>query len=434
MCAHPQTTNDFTLLRGTALVPVLIDDGSDVCLITASAPPAVEAAICSHCNGAMAGHGQRRLIVADIPVHDRPVTLHIDVPRLRCTLCNRTYSPRPEDLDPARQMTKRLVALIEQQGLERPFAEIARKVGIGEATVAQICHAYILRLDALHQPIMPQILSIDEVHMRLGRAFCVISDFHRNTVIEMLPDTKQKTVENALRRLREPERCRISTMDMCPHYRRGMHNVLPGATIVIDKWHVTDTARRGMLSVLERVYKRLRKPKGLTRFTLRGWLIKQLNKLSRRTRKVLNKILAQNALLAEAHRIKEKLYRLHDLPDLATARGYLGACVAAISPGLKKAFSDLITATKNWGDDILAYWSFPEQVTNARAEGLNAVIKRINASGGGYMPFELLRARVLFGEPQRRARETARELARRQRRAGGRRGGQRRAGGRRAER
>jgi len=43
------------------------------------------------------------------------------------------------------------------------------------------------------------------------------------------------------------------------------------------------------------------------------------------------------------------------------------------------------------------------RATNARAEGLNAV-KRINAAGGGSTPFDLLRARVIHGRPQRHAR------------------------------
>jgi hypothetical protein len=39
---------------------------------------------------------------------------------------------------------------------------------------------------------------------------------------------------------------------------------------------------------------------------------------------------------------------------------------------------------------------------------LNAVIKRINAGGGGSMPFALLCARVIHGRPQRHARTARR--------------------------
>ncbi len=135
--------------------------------------------------------------------------------------------------------------------------------------------------------------------IRKGTAFCVISDYRRKQVIEMLPDTKRATVEAALRRLPNLARCDIVTMDMCRRYRDAMHAVLPHAAVVIDKWHVQAMARRALLSVLDQIYKRAPKAKRgrsrkrgkPSRLHYRGLLIARRSKLEQTQEATLARLL-----------------------------------------------------------------------------------------------------------------------------------------------
>jgi hypothetical protein len=60
----------------------------------------------------------------------------------------------------------------------------------------------------------------------------------------------------------------------------------------------------------------------------------------------------------------------------------------------KKSFAPLLTATRNWREEILAFFDHP--ISNGYTEALNGVAKVINRSGRGYS-FEVLRARLLYG-------------------------------------
>jgi hypothetical protein len=50
---------------------------------------------------------------------------------------------------------------------------------------------------------------------------------------------------------------------------------------------------------------------------------------------------------------------------------------------------------KNWMPEILNYFKYGKQYTNAATEGVNALIKQLNGVGRGYS-YEILRAKALY--------------------------------------
>ncbi len=403
------------LARTSLLALGLVDEG--VLYRISAEATAVGAHPCAHCGAKLARNGSRLLTVMDVPFDGRYVKLEVDAPRLVCPECGRSGDVRPADLHRQRQMTARLFERIESEGLERPYAEIEREVGVGQATVANIVDGHIKRLGKAYRPVSPEALMIDEVHMRKGRDHAVLSDHDAILVIEMLKDTTAKTVIRGLRRLRRPKRCRVVTMDMCHRYRDAVRTVLPHALIVIDKRHVLDMARRNLVTVIGEQCRRMTPACTMTRLALTGLMIKHRGQLTKKQRGLLDTEIEKSQYLRDAYDAKETFFKLYAAPSDADADGILNAWLDALSPGMRLAYKDLVTALGNWRTEILNYWRTPRPFTNGPAEGLNAVIKRINASGGGGMTFELLRARVVFGEPQRRAREALRKAARRTRRA-----------------
>jgi transposase len=403
------------LLAGTSLLPYRVLDQGVLYRISA-APAAVGALFCESCGAKLGGNGSRRLSVMDLPLHQRAVKIEVDAPRFVCPICGRSRDVRPADLHPQRQMTARLVAYIERAGLERPYTDIAREVGVGPATIAKICRAYAKRLNNARRLEMPEILCIDEVHIVMGTAYAVFSDHDAVLVIEMLEDTKQKTVMRGLRRLRARKRCRVVCIDMCHRYRDAVRAVLPQALVVIDKRHVLDMARRNLVTVIGEQYRRWLSPCPLTLLALKGLMIEHRGELTTKERTELDAELAKAPYLQQAYDAKERFFKLYAAASHEAAAAVLDAWLGSLSQGMGYVYADLVTALGNWRSEILNYWRTSRPVTNGPAEGLNSVIKRINDSGGGGMKFELLRARVVFGEPQRRAREALRKAVARTRR------------------
>jgi transposase len=206
------------------------------------------------------------------------------------------------------------------------------------------------------------------------------------------------------------------TIDMCHRYRDAVRAALPNALIVIDKRHVLDMARRNLVTVIGEQYRRWLSPCPLTLLALKGLMLKHRGELTKKQRTQLDTELAKSAYLQQAYDAKERFFKLYAAASHEAAAAVLDAWLDALSQGMRCAYKELVTALGNWRSEILNYWLAPRPATNGPAEGLNAVIKRINAAGGGGMKFRLLRARVVFGEPQRRAREALRKAARRTRR------------------
>lgn len=101
--------------------------------------------------------------------------------------------------------------------------------------------------------------------------------------------------------------------------------------------------------------------------------------------------------VAAVYRLKEAFYDIYDAPNKEDAGKMLDewrASVPAQYRKTKKDFKPLMTSTKNWREEMLAFFDHP--ITNGYTEALNGVAKVINRAGRGYS-FDVLRARLLFG-------------------------------------
>ena len=91
-------------------------------------------------------HAQKTRFIRDLPSHGKSVAIHLDVPRLRCKPCNKTFTAAVPEVDTARQMTERLSKWVGRQALEYTYAEIAKQVGIDEKTVRNVFDEYVAEL------------------------------------------------------------------------------------------------------------------------------------------------------------------------------------------------------------------------------------------------------------------------------------------------
>jgi transposase len=351
--------------------------------------------VCRHCGSVkVAKWGGSDIVVRDLPVQGKRVSLYIRAQRLRCDDCERTaFEPLPAVAD-GRRMTKRLVAWIGTQSLRRVYASIGEETGVDEKTVRNIFHDYVRELEASTTFATPCWLGIDEIHV-LKRPRCVLTNVETRTIIDMLSDRNKATVAQRLFRLRDKADVRFVAMDMWTPYRDAARAVLPKAKIVVDKFHVVRMANYG----IEKVRKGLREsvaPKerrGLMhdRFVL----LKRERDLNAQSRFLLDSWMTLYPTLGLAYRLKENFYAIYDATSKVDAEQRYAAWAASITPETAEAFRPLTTAWKNWHPEILAY--FDHRVTNAYTESLNSLIRLMNRLGRGYS-FEALRAKMLYTE------------------------------------
>lgn len=72
------------------------------------AEPAAIARLCPHCGELhrIQRHGNRPIYVRDLPTHGKTMLIHLDVPRLKCLACSKTFTAVVPEVDEGFQIPK----------------------------------------------------------------------------------------------------------------------------------------------------------------------------------------------------------------------------------------------------------------------------------------------------------------------------------------
>lgn len=339
--------------------------------------------------------GVREQTYLDTPIHGKPTALLVERQRFRCRECNQVFMQDLPHMEDGHQMTRRLWLWVGQKSLTHPFAEVHRLCGLDERTVRRVFDEYIELMDWGTTFVTPEWLGIDEVVLR-GVARLVLANVDKGTLIGLYPNRLKQTVYDAIRALPERERVRIVTIDMTPIYRDASRELLPNATVVVDKFHVVKKASEAFEEIRKRVKKGLTERQRRTLKGDRGILRLRRGKLKPHHAMLVETWGNAFPLLGEAYRVREEFYNVYDAPDRGEAERRFEVWAESIPKPLKtpKLFGGIVHMVRRWHPEIFAY--FDHNATNAFTERLNGEIKLMNRRGRGYT-FEILRAKILYG-------------------------------------
>jgi transposase len=358
------------------------------------AEPATISRLCPHCGELhrVQKHGSRSMFIRDLPTHGKQMMIHLDVPRLICLVCKKTFMAVVAEVDADHAMTERLVRWMGRQSLEYTYAEIAKQVGVDEKTVRNVFDAYVSELEKKFQRETPVWLGVDEI--KLGRFRAIFTNIGDRTLIDMLPDRYGSSIERFLLSLPNKERITHVTCDMWRPYRQAVLKILPHAKVVVDKFHVVSKANAALDAVRRGISKADPKKQGAGLKKVHKLFDKRAADLNDKQYLIVSGCLNNSPILARAYDLKERLYKIYDVETREEAWGEYLAWEASIPPELAKPFRPVKTAFRNWKEWILNYFD-DHRITNAFTESFNAKVRRVYRDGRGYT-FERLRAKVLF--------------------------------------
>jgi transposase len=350
---------------------------------------------CQKCGviGSLYRHGPKPVAYRDSPIRGHSVRLVARVQRYKCRECGETFLQPLKGVETERRMTSRCVQYIQAQCLRDTFTRLSEHLGCDEKTIRNIAGDYIARLDAQYQPYLPEWLGIDETGID-GQMRCVLTDVGDRIPIDMLADRDKRTLAGWIHRFKDRSHVQGVAIDMWRPYRDVAALMFPNIPIVIDKFHVVRMANNGMDKVRIRLGKEKSKAVKLSWLRSKVLLNKRTCNLTEKQRFNLDMWLDNEPDIATAYHLKEAFYGIYDSPDIATAGAALDTWRESVPASMKLDFKELLSATKNWRNEILAYFEFP--ITNGYTEAVNGTAKVMNRAGRGYT-FEVLRARVLFG-------------------------------------
>jgi len=359
-------------------------------------PEPVVCQACGALEGKLVKFGKEDQSFRDVPIHGKRSTIWVIRRRYRCADCNSTFRQPVPHMDDKRSMTSRLVRHIERASMLGINTDVARDVGVDEHTVRRIFEDYYQAEDAKYTPKAPKVLGIDELF--LGKEYrAIFTNITEQTVIELLPSRTLKTVTHFLGNLEGRKDIQIVCTDMWGSYRTAVKSVLPNATMVVDKFHITrmaneamDTVRKGLKASLNanqrRTLKGDRKSLLMRKHDLKAW-----------QSLVMETWLNAFPELNVAYGLKEGFYGIWDAKSESEAKELYREWARGIPAEQKEVWEPLTRAMTNWEREVFAYFKPGHQFTNAFTESSNRNIKTQQRDARG-MKFESYRAKVLFSQ------------------------------------
>ena len=352
-------------------------------------------------------------LVHDCDIGRARVTLQVRVPRYLCNDCGKTFTYPFTTIMPRQPFTIELYEQIRHEALLCPFSKVAERFGISVPTVASILEEYGRELERSYHPTAPRVLGIDEKHI-VRKSRGVLVDIEKRKLIEMMPDNKRETMIQAITKLPDYEHIEVVTMDMTSGYVSLVEEILPAATIVIDKFHVVQDLQRKIATTRKNVFKHLKeqieliadedereqKRALLTRMGKDSYLFKYgVKKLPKRPAQIslMSELCETFPVVNTLRMVKEGLERIYDANSREEAEAIYNEW-KMIVPAQDPLFSEVMIMKRTmdrWHKYIFNYFNDGCQYTNAATEGANSSIQHVNNQGRGYS-FNVLRIKALF--------------------------------------
>ncbi len=378
--------------------------------------------------------------VRDTPWSGIPVLIRLKQRRYRCSNCGNTTVFQHPGVHDSRQMTEALVEKIKRDSLgPYRFYMLAHQAGSSVTPIREIFKEHVRELDRRAKPI-PLALGIDGVNVPDTEGpHAVIADLWEGKVIELLEtDRKPELLEYfhnleewaafkpksdeelgrmlgvgedpsveeikeeyaAEMRMEMEEKPLVVVIDMTPRYRDAIKKKLPGATIVVDRYHIT---RRANLA-LGRIRIDESRKTGLTAEVKREK--ETLEKLPEQLRDAeklrLDAMLGHFPRLKQAYKTRNEFLKIFEIRSRQKADDALREWEEGLPESVEEEFRKFLDGPlSEWREEILNFFSARHEYTNGSLEGLNRAIKQIRKEGAGY-DFETLRAKVIYGLERRR--------------------------------
>jgi transposase len=240
-------------------------------------------------------------------------------------------------------------------------------------------------------------IGIDEKSFLSGQKYITV--LHNNEtgkVIDVIEDRTEKVAKELLNKIPEVQRDSIEavTMDMWPAYMNAVHEVLPDADIVHDKFHIKGYPNKAVDIVRRQEHAGLLKENDDTLKKTKYIWLKNSENLTEDQDILFKELMLMHLNVGKAWTIKELFSNFWDYKSETWANKFFNKWffrathsrlepIIKVARMLKKHFEGIITYIKH-------------KITNSVAEGINSKIQALKTSARGFRNFENFRYAILF--------------------------------------
>jgi len=332
-----------------------------------------------------------------LPIGFKKVLLRVRVRRIRCTNCG-AFAQEPLSFcsQPYVRHTRCLARYVIGLRSEMSISAVARFTGLHWETVKNIEKDYLKKRYRRIRLKDVRMLAIDEVYLGAKMGYItVVRDLESGAVLYIGKGKGPEALIKFRKRIgKQARHIQAVCMDMSNVYSAWVQDVLPGAEIIYDHFHVIklmnermDSLRRSTMNRLEEEQKKELKNK-------RWLLLKNVENLSAEASEELKRLQVEFKDLGTASLMKEYLRNIYRLAGgVAVAqRAFVLWCEKAEASGVH-CLKQMAKTIRRHMDGLLAYWKYGG-LTNASQEGFNNKIGWLTRQAYGYRDEEYLHLKI----------------------------------------
>jgi transposase len=350
----------------------------------------VDSARCRRCGrqiNQVHGHDQP-VRLRHLPIFERRVYLEIRPRRYRCPHCqgSPTTTQRCAWYQPNSPHTRAFEHDMLRALINSTVMDVSRKHALTPAAVEGIIERHLAYEVDWNSLTDLNVVGIDEIALRKGhRDFVTIitsrTEAGQLTLLAVLPDRSKETVAAFLTAIPARLKATITQVctDMYPGFINAVHEELPVAMVVVDRFHVAKAYRDCADAVRKQEVKRLKQTLSPADYDaqVKGtlWLFrKPWTALTATERQRLERLFELAPNLRTAHQMREVLTAIFDqAQSKVQATDWLLAWQAFVTMQAIPGFEKFFTTLDNHLDEITNY--FMDRQTSGFVEGFNNKIK-----------------------------------------------------------
>ena len=360
---------------------------------------------CPFCASRQLGKwGARPFTFRDLPYKGQPVQISGTVRRYRCQSCDKLFNQELPEVAEKRQMTKRLLYWIGDEGVQRTFVSIAKEIGVTETTVRNAFNDFVALLEEAVHIATPTHLALLEV-VALASPRVLALNTQSGTVVDMLATPDKIKLHGYLGGLRTADRVEFVSLGFSHVAMEAACANLPHAVAFIDKPYVLDLVDGCLQGLIEQLVVRLDKATrtalGVGRKSDTVNLLRLMQRVpSEQDAQAMEMLFLRSHLLREAYQLREALHAVYDNPTTTPedAGQRIQAAVDTMSDEGSGVFAAFIDAWSKRRAHILAFFKPGAwDASIAKLGDLSGLGGAIDRYGRGYA-FEAVRCKLLFPE------------------------------------
>jgi len=259
-------------------------------------------------------------------------------------------------------------------------------------------HAVVRGLARRKEEAVPYV-GLDEKSFLKGHHYATIaSDIKKGCVLDVIEHRTQEATETLLKQaLSEGQREHVQavSVDMWPAFKNAVQSVIGHEVpIVHDKFHVSKYLNNAVDQVRRSEHKHLLKDGDESLTKTKYLFLKTPDAWKKEEKKRFKALLAQEFEVGKAWSLKEMFRHFWEYKREWCAARFFDKWYTQVEETKLKPLIKAAKTLKNHLEGLLTYCE--HKITNAVAEGLNAVVQTIKANARGFRSFEHYRIAILF--------------------------------------